>query len=146
MMKTILVINGPNLNMLGSRETDVYGTTTLEEICDLIQRRAEELGVNTLFVQSNSEGDLIDAIQEHGKQCAGIIINPGGLTHTSVSLRDALLAVDIPFIEVHISNIFGREEFRARSLIADVALGQISGLGPQGYLYALESLANLQSS
>lgn len=140
-MPHILVINGPNLNLLGKRERETYGETTLEEIAASLTQRAAELNVTVDCFQSNSEGALIDRIQGAPGASDGIIINPGGLTHSSVSLRDALLGVDLPFIEVHISNIYAREEFRSHSVIADVALGQISGLGPRGYLYALDSLA-----
>ncbi|HSG98619.1 MAG TPA: type II 3-dehydroquinate dehydratase [candidate division Zixibacteria bacterium] len=139
-MPHILIINGPNLNLLGKRERETYGETTLEEITASLSARAAELNVTVDCFQSNSEGALIDCIQGAPGVSDGIIINPGGLTHSSVSLRDALLGVDLPFIEVHISNIYAREEFRTHSVIADVALGQISGLGPRGYLYALDSL------
>jgi len=140
-MKKILVINGPNLNLLGEREPEIYGSTGLAELEKQISDRARELGVEAECFQSNSEGAIIDALQSRAGKCDGIIINPGGLTHYSVSLRDCLLIVRCPVIEVHISNIYAREEFRAKSVIADIVSGQISGLGLDGYLYALERLA-----
>jgi 3-dehydroquinate dehydratase II len=137
----VLVVNGPNLNMLGTREVSVYGATKLEDIVNMIRLRAAELGVEAAFFQSNSEGALIDRIHTAWREgVEGIIINPGGYTHTSVALRDALLAVSIPFIEVHISNVAQREPFRQTSYFSDIALGTISGLGPHGYVLALEGL------
>ncbi len=140
-MKRILIVNGPNLNLLGSREPEIYGSANLDDLEKLITERAQALGVEVDFFQSNSEGEIIDKIQSCSKQCQGIIINPGGLTHYSVSLRDTLLAIELPVIEVHISNIYAREEFRAKSVIADIVMGQISGLGLDGYLFALERLS-----
>jgi len=140
-MKNILVINGPNLNLLGEREPDIYGSTGLAELEERISERAKQLGVTVECFQSNSEGAIIDKLQNSAAKCSGIIINPGGLTHYSVSLRDCLLTVACPVIEVHISNIYAREEFRAKSVLADIVLGQISGLGLDGYLFALERLS-----
>jgi 3-dehydroquinate dehydratase-2 len=142
---TFLVINGPNLNLLGQREPSIYGTRSLQEIEQEIEKRAKELGANVIFFQSNSEGALIDYIQEKSSNCKGIIINPGAYTHYSLSLRDTLSNVKIPVIEVHISNIHGREPFRQRSVIAPVVEGQISGLGWRGYLSALEYLVDRTS-
>ncbi len=138
-MAKILLINGPNLNLLGTREPDTYGTTTLSEIELKIAARANELGHEFEAVQSNSEAEQVNCIQAANKTCAFIIFNPGAFTHTSVALRDAILAVQIPFIEIHISNVHAREEFRQRSYFSDVAVGTIIGLGPHGYELALLS-------
>jgi len=138
---SILVINGPNLNMLGQREPEIYGSTTLPEIEQSIQTRAAEMGVAVEFFQSNAEGEILDHIQQRGPGSDGIILNGGALTHTSIALRDALVTLGVPVVEVHISNIYAREEFRHTSLTAPVSSGIISGLGPQGYLLALEYLA-----
>lgn len=135
-----LVIHGPNLNLLGFRETDLYGKQPLSEIDEAIQKKARELGFEARILQSNHEGQIIDALHEHRNWATGIIINPGGLGHTSISLRDAIVGVRLPAIEVHISNIFAREEFRRHSVLADVCIGVISGLGGFGYLIALEAL------
>ncbi len=134
------MIHGPNLNMLGQRERAIYGDKTLAEIDSLIKKRAEELGVEVLTLQSNSEGALIDFIQAEAPQADAIIINPGALTHYGLSLRDALADSALPLIEVHLSNIYAREEWRQRSVIAPIARGQISGLGWRGYIAALEIL------
>jgi 3-dehydroquinate dehydratase-2 len=136
-----LVINGPNLNMLGKREQAVYGDETLAEIDSLIKKRGQELGVEILTFQSNSEGALIDFIQAEAAQADAIIINPGALTHYGLSLRDALADSALPVIEVHLSNIHAREEWRHKSVIAPIARGQVSGLGWSGYIAALEILA-----
>ena len=142
-MAQILVIHGPNLNMLGKRETGVYGTATLDEINDAVRTAAKELGADVTFFQSNSEGMLIDKIQEASGRYDAIIINPGGYTHTSVSLRDAIAAVALPTIEVHMSNIYSREEFRHHSYITPVAAGQISGFGVNSYLLALRAAVEM---
>ena len=140
-MKKILVLHGPNLNLLGSREPDQYGHESLAELNERLKHQAEEEGVALQTFQSNSEADLIDAIhQAHEKKIDYIIINPAAYTHTSIALRDALVAVHIPFIEVHISNIYARESFRQHSYFSEVALGVISGLGPYGYLLALQTI------
>ena len=141
----ILVINGPNLNMLGSRKPEIYGTKTLAEINSLLQKRAGELGVELETYQSNHEGYLIDFIQKKAKKATGIIINPGALTHYGLSLRDALEDSTLPVIEVHLSDIQHREEFRKNSVIAPIARKQISGQGWQGYIIALETLTALLS-
>lgn len=142
-MATILVLHGPNLNLLGSREPELYGATTLADINRQLAALAKEKGHHLLALQSNAEYELINRIQDARKEGVDfILINPAGLTHTSVALRDALLAVAIPFIEVHLSNIFAREEFRQHSFFSDIAVGVISGLGAQGYELALLSACN----
>jgi 3-dehydroquinate dehydratase-2 len=137
----ILVVHGPNLNLLGKRIKEIYGDKTLEEINRLLRQLATELGVELVTFQSNSEGALIDFIQKESPAANGIIINPGALTHYGFSLRDALTDANLPVVEVHLSNIYAREEFRQRSVIAPVARGQISGLGWRGYVAALRTLA-----
>lgn len=140
-MKTIWIINGPNLNMLGKREPGVYGTQTLREIEDMIAEQANKLGLKTQCFQFNSEGAIIDKIHEALDKAQGIIINPGAFTHYSYAIRDAIAAVGLPVIEVHLSNVHQREEFRRRSVTAPVCKGQICGLGAQGYLLALQTFA-----
>ena len=140
-MKKILVINGPNINMLGVREKNIYGATGYEELCDFIRATAEGLGVEVELVQSNYEGDIVTAIQRAYGAFDGIVINPAALTHYSVAVLDALKAVNIPAIEVHISNIHKREEFRHHSVTVAGCVGQICGLGLAGYALALEALA-----
>ncbi len=139
----ILVVHGPNLNMLGQREPDHYGRRTLADINRSIQSRADELNLRVSTFQSNHEGEIVDAIQKAVGQVQGLIINPAAYTHTSVAIRDAVLILDVPTIEVHLSNIHKRESFRHRSFIADIATAQISGLGASGYLFALEALARM---
>ena len=140
-MKKILVLNGPNLNMLGVREPGVYGTATYDDLCEMIRKKAEELQVVVDIKQSNSEGQLVDWIQACHNNADGIVMNPGAYTHYSVAILDALKSVNIPAVEVHISNIHQREEFRRHCVTTAGCTGQICGLGLQGYLLALEYLA-----
>ncbi len=139
-MNRILIINGPNLNNLGKRDAGLYGSITLVDIEERVAARAGKLGVEVAFYQSNHEGAIVDWIQAESGNAAGIIINAGALTQVGYSILDALLDSKLPVVEVHISNIHGREEFRRRSVIAPYAVGQIAGLGWRGYIYALEGL------
>lgn len=138
----VLVLNGPNLNLLGMREPEVYGHDTLDDIADMLDTRAAELGLVIDLRQSNHEGHLIDWLHEaQARQAKAVILNPGGLTHTSVALYDAVRGIRTPVIEVHLSNPHARESFRHRSFVAPVARGTITGFGPQGYLLALDAAA-----
>jgi len=134
----ILVIHGPNLNMLGTRESDIYGTKTLDEINTSLNALAADLGVELVISQSNHEGEIVEIIQK-SKDCSALLINPAAYTHTSVAIRDAIAAVDIPAVEIHLSNIYKREEFRHKSLISPVASGQVAGFGPDSYLLGLRA-------
>ena len=136
-MSKFLVVHGPNLNLLGSRETEIYGRQTLAEINDILISAARTAGHELVPFQSNHEGALIDFLHEQAKTAAGLIINPAALTHYSYSLRDAITAVGLPAVEVHLSNVAAREEFRQHSVIAPVCVGQVTGLGANGYLLAL---------
>lgn len=136
----ILVVNGPNLNLLGTREPEVYGTLTLEKINEELLKYAKELGAEMEFFQSNVEGEIVNAIQAARETCAGIVINPAAYTHTSVAIRDAISAVALPAVEIHISNVYAREEFRKDSLIAPVCIGQIAGFGLDSYKLAMLAL------
>jgi 3-dehydroquinate dehydratase-2 len=138
----ILVIHGPNLNLLGTREADIYGSQTLEEINASLKKLSAELGVDINIIQSNHEGEIVDLIQKSDSFHA-LLINPAAYTHTSVAIRDAIAAVKIPAVEIHLSNIHRREEFRQKSLIAPVAHGQISGFGPESYLLGLRAAASI---
>ena len=142
-MAHILVLHGPNLNLLGTREQQIYGAMTLGEINQRLRQESVSAGHAMTILQSNHEGELVDAIQQQGSQAAVLIINPGAYTHTSIAIRDAILAVNIPTIEVHLSNIFRRESFRRQSYLADIAVGQIAGFGPQSYFLALQAACNL---
>lgn len=136
----ILVLHGPNLNLLGVREPEVYGAASLAEVEAGLTSLAADLGVEVEFFQSNAEGALVDRIQAALGQCAGVLINPAAYTHTSVALRDALLATALPFVEIHLSNIHARESFRQRSLLADVAVGTVAGFGANSYQLGLRGL------
>ena len=143
-MKRVLIVNGPNLNLLGSREPEVYGNSTLEDIEAVVAQKASSMGIEVGFAQSNHEGAIIDSIQSAPGQYDGIVINPGAYTHYSFAIRDAIAAVPLPAVEVHLTNVAGREEFRSQSVIAPVCVGQVSGFGAESYVLgvrALESLA-----
>ena len=142
-MRAILVLHGPNLNLLGEREPQTYGRVTLAEIDARLAQLGRELGFEVRTLQSNNEGALIDALHDARIWAAGVVFNPGGYTHTSVALRDAVAAIGIPVVEVHLSNVHGRERFRRRSLIAPVCAGSISGFGWQSYALGLHALARL---
>ncbi|WP_026016833.1 type II 3-dehydroquinate dehydratase [Catenovulum agarivorans] len=142
----ILLLNGPNLNMLGKREPEIYGSTTLAQIVQQLTEEADKLSIELTHLQSNAEFELIDKIHQAFEQVDFIIINPAAFTHTSVALRDAILAVNIPFIEVHLSNVHKREKFRHHSYFSDVAHAVICGLGSQGYFYALDAAHRILNS
>lgn len=141
MAKSILLINGPNLNLLGTREPHLYGSTTLDDVIEAASKQTKDLGIDLQTFQSNHEGAIIDRIQAARGKCQFAIVNPGGLTHTSVALRDALLGVEMPFVEIHVSNIHAREPWRNHSYLSDKAVGVICGLGTYGYTAAIEFVA-----
>ncbi|MGI6669191.1 MAG: type II 3-dehydroquinate dehydratase [Acetivibrionales bacterium] len=138
-MKKVLVINGPNLNLLGTREKDVYGAATLSDIASSVAKEAQALGMDVDFIQTNYEGEIIGKIHEARGKYDAIILNPGAYTHYSLAIRDAVKAVELPCIEVHLSNIYAREEFRSKSVIAPVCAGQVSGFGANSYILALHA-------
>ncbi len=143
MSQTIMVLNGPNLNLLGTRQPEIYGSQTLDDIESGMKKHAQTHELDIDFRQSNHEGELVTWIQQAGKASAGVIINPGAYTHTSVAIMDALLACDIPIIELHLSNPHSREKFRRKSYVSPVATGVICGFGAHGYVLALEAMAKL---
>lgn len=140
-MKSILILHGPNLNLLGRREPEVYGDWALDDINAELVSVGQDLGVQVRCFQSNSEGELIDALHEAREWAEGVVFNPGAYTHTSVALRDAISAIEIPVVEVHLSNVYAREEFRHKSLLAPVCLGKITGFGWRSYVLGLQALA-----
>jgi len=143
-MKSILILHGPNLNLLGTREPGVYGNWTLDDINEALTSNAVKMGVQVRCFQSNHEGALIDALHEAREWADGIVFNPGAYTHTSVALRDAISAIEIPVVEVHLSNVYAREPFRHKSLLAPVCLGKITGFGWRSYLLGLQALADIE--
>ncbi|HET9678803.1 MAG TPA: type II 3-dehydroquinate dehydratase [Buchnera sp. (in: enterobacteria)] len=140
-MFNILILNGPNLNLLGTRETNIYGNTTLKELTNLLNEESKKLNIKLSHFQSNSEREIIEKIHISKNNIQYIIINPAAFTHTSLAIRDSLLAINIPFIEVHISNIYSRESFRTHSWFSDISNGTISGLGLEGYIWAIKTAA-----
>jgi 3-dehydroquinate dehydratase-2 len=140
-MSGILVLHGPNLNLLGQREPEVYGQMTLSEINQRVKSAGDGMGLEVRAYQANGEGELIDALHEARDWASGVIFNPGGYTHTSVALRDAIAAIELPVVEVHLSNVYAREEFRHHSLISPVCAGKIAGFGWHSYLLGLQALA-----
>ena len=143
MTNKIIIINGPNLNLLGEREQSQYGSDTFEQLKEKCLKKSKEIGLDVRFTQSNLEGEIVNIIQEARKEYSGIIINAAGFTHTSVAIRDALSLFKKPIIELHISNIYKREEFRHKSLISDIATGGIFGLGNEGYILAIISIQKI---
>ncbi len=140
-MDKILLVNGPNLNMLGTREPEKYGRARLIDIIEKMEGEAEKYGFKLMHYQSNSEGALVDFIQQEGPSAAGMVINAGAYTHTSIAIRDAILSVSLDFVEVHLSNIFKREEFRHHSYLSDIAIGMITGFGPDSYYLGIEAMS-----
>lgn len=146
MTRTIVLLNGPNLNLLGQRKTDVYGFMTLQAIEETMREKGKELGLNLLAYQTNIEGEIVDSIQKAQTTASGIIINAAAYTHYSIAIRDALIDSPLPAIEVHLSNIYARETFRHQSMLAPVVKGQISGFGPYSYILALQAMAHILNS
>ena len=142
-MARILVVHGPNLNLLGTREQHIYGQTSLAEIHQTLAQSAQQAGHSIEFFQSNHEGALVDYLQQHGAQADMLIINPAAYTHTSVAMRDAILAMRLPVIEVHLSNVYRREAFRRQSYLTDITVGQVAGFGPRSYVLALAAACHL---
>lgn len=142
-MPVVLILHGPNLNLLGTRQPEIYGTLTLDEINQRLVKAGKKEGMEIQSYQSNSEGGLIDALHKANSDAAGVIINPGGYTHTSVAIRDAVAAIGIPTIEVHLSNVYGREDFRKTSMVSSVCVGKIVGFGWLSYLLALQAFVEI---
>jgi 3-dehydroquinate dehydratase-2 len=142
-MQSILILHGPNMNLLGEREPEIYGEITLEEIDRRLVQHGEQLGLAVRTFQTNSEGGLIDALHDARHWAVGVVFNPGGYTHTSIALRDAVAAIKLPVVEIHLSNIYGREDFRHQSVIAPVCAGTISGFGWRSYLLGLDALQSV---
>ncbi len=143
MANPVFILNGPNLNLLGTRQPEIYGATTLADIEAACKKRAQALGLEIDFRQSNSEGELVDWLHEAGRAGAGVVLNAGGYTHTSVAVMDAISSIEVPVIEVHLSNIHAREDYRRRSYVGEVATGSICGFGALGYQLALEAMADV---
>lgn len=141
-MPKVLVLNGPNLNLLGTREPEVYGADSLDDINEALEKLAAELGLEIEFLQSNHEGAIVDKLHQARGNVDAVMINPAAFTHTSVAIRDAFLAVDLPFVEVHLSNVAAREEFRHKSFLSDIAVGTIAGFGVDSYFLGLRALAS----
>lgn len=146
MTKTVFVLNGPNLNLLGTREPGQYGRGSLDDIREMCVEAGQKLGVEIDFRQTNHEGELVDWIQEADAKAAGLVINPAAYSHTSIALHDAIRAIAVPVAEVHLSNIYAREKFRHRDFVAPVANGIICGFGPQGYVLAIRAIADIASN
>lgn len=142
-MSRVLIVHGPNLNLLGMREPDIYGSQTLEDIDDMVRQEAEELGVELRIVQSNHEGDIVEAVQDVYEWADAVIINPAGYTHTSIAIRDVIVAVRLPTIEVHLSNIWAREEWREKSVTAPACVGVIAGFQAMSYVLALRAAKSI---
>ena len=140
--RQLALIHGPNLNLLGKRETSIYGKITLEQINRRLTKRAQELDLELHIIQTNHEGELIDFLQENYTKLDALIINPAGFGHTSIALRDTLLAIEVPFVEIHLTNIYGREDFRRQTLLQDLAIAVIAGCGANGYFFALENIVS----
>lgn len=143
MQKIIYIINGPNLNLLGKREPEIYGDTTLEEIEEISKNAGKRYKININFIQSNDEGQIVDWIQEAGIKSNGLIINAAGYTHTSIAIMDALLSINVPIIELHLSNIYKREDFRHHSYLSRAVKGVICGFGPYGYIMSINAISNI---
>ena len=143
MPKKVMVINGPNLNMLGKREPNIYGASGIKQINAELKELADKIGLQLEFFQSNHEGEIVDAIQKAAEKCDAVLINPAAYTHTSVAIRDAFLATELKFVEIHISNVSKRDEFRKKSYLSDIAIGTIAGFGKNSYMLGLRAIADI---